>query len=84
MLKYRKGGVTTLEQALGYWQVWRKKHQRCLTLAHRPHDTRIIFHMVELFYNNHPLDDRIPKSPARTTWIELPGGWDGSPRETST
>jgi hypothetical protein len=76
ILKYRKGGVTTLEQALGYWTIWKKPHQKCLTLAHRPGDTRIIFHMVELYWLHQPNDSRHQKSPARTTWIELPE-WDG-------
>lgn len=76
ILKYRKGGVTTLEQAFGYWDIWRKPHGRCLTLAHAPADTRDIFHMVELYWLNQPEEFRHPKSGARTTWIELPG-WDG-------
>ena len=76
VLKYRKGGVTTLEQALGYWTIWRQRHQRCLTLAHRPGDTRLIFHMVELYWRYQPEEARHPKSPARTNWIELPD-WDG-------
>lgn len=76
VLKYRRGGVTTLEQALNYWQIWRMEHQECATFAHRQDDTRKIFRMVDRFYQNQPVSQRHPKTPASTLWIEFPG-WDG-------
>lgn len=76
ILKYRKGGVTTFEQAMNYWEIWRQQHRKCLMLAHRNMDTQIIFHMVETFHDHHPEQYRHPKSAAHRSWIELPG-WDG-------
>ena len=76
ILKYRRGGVTTLQQALNYWQIWRQEHQECATFAHRQDDTRKIFRMVDRFYQNQPVSQRHPKTPAKTLWIEFPT-WDG-------
>jgi hypothetical protein len=77
ILKYRKGGVTTLQQALSYWTLWRLKHQACLTLAHRPQDVRLIHAMVERFFEHQPAANRHRKTEAVTNWIEFPQPWDG-------
>jgi hypothetical protein len=76
VLKYRKGGVTTLQQALAYWTIWKERHQECFTIAHRPGDMRIIFRHVERFYEHQPAFFRHRKSSAVVNWIEFPD-WDG-------
>lgn len=71
ILKYRKGGVTTLQQALAYWQSWRHRHQECLTLAHVPQATRMIFRMVSRFYEYQPPARRHLKTQAVVNHIEF-------------
>lgn len=75
ILKYRKGGVTTLEQALAYWTVWKDEHRKCLTLAHRDQDLREIFGVVGRFYDNQPNEFRHRKSYSEVSRIEFPD-WD--------
>lgn len=77
ILKYRKGGVTTLEQALAYWTIWKDEHRKCLTLAHRDQDLREIFSVVGRFYDNQPNEFRHRKSFSEVSRIEFPD-WDSS------
>jgi len=74
ILKFRKGGVTTLEQALSYWDCWRQPHRDCVTLAHEDRATDMIFRMVSRFYENQPTH-RHRKTQARVSQIEFPD-WD--------
>jgi hypothetical protein len=90
VLKYRKGGVTTLEQAQAYHEISRHKHAECLTFAHRDEDTRMIFRMVDRYYDEQPEDYRHRKTQANVGHIEFPdmdsiymartAGGDGSGR----
>lgn len=72
ILKYRKGGVTTLQQALSYWEIWRHKHRPVRTFAQRVEDTRDIFRMVARFYDNQPEQYRHAKTAAEVMMIEFP------------
>ena len=72
ILKYRKGGVSTLEQALAYWSCWKDRHRECLTLAHEPESTRIIFRIVGRFYDYQPERYRHEKTEAFVNHIEFP------------
>lgn len=76
ILKYRKAGVTTYEQAAAYYTIWRIPHQGCLTLAHRPQDMMIIFQMVDRFYTHQPEEHRHKRTEAFRNWIEF-REWDG-------
>ena len=75
ILKYRKGGVTTLQQALSYWTIWAQEHAECVTFAHRPKDTRKIFRMVARYWKNQPVPHRHEKTQATVMNIEFPD-WD--------
>lgn len=72
ILKFRKGGVTTLQQALSYWTCWANRHRECLTIAHEVDSTRIIFRMVTRFYDAQPAEFRHPKTSANVNHIEFP------------
>jgi hypothetical protein len=51
VLKYRRGGITTEEQATSFHTI-QTPGQKCLTLAHTQQDTEIIFEMAKTFYAN--------------------------------
>lgn len=81
VLKYRKGGISTLQQALAYWTLRKGRYRRCRTLAHRGEDVSQIFSMVERFWQEEPDDGHRPrKTTAGKTHIELPdlGGYYGA------
>ena len=71
ILKYRRGGVTTLEQGLGYWTIWNTPNAVAHTFAHRSKDTRLIFRMVEHFYENQPERNRHKRTDAAVNHIEF-------------
>ena len=73
ILKYRRGGVTTLQQALGYWTTWAEPDSFVATLAHRTEDTRTIFMMVSRFYDRQAPDRRHRKTTAGVHHLEFPG-----------
>lgn len=75
ILKYRKGGISTLEQALSYWESWRNQHAECLTLTHDPDATRMIFRMVSRYYDHQPTRHRHAKTEAVVNHMEF-RGWD--------
>lgn len=50
ILKYRRGGITTLIQALEFHQVATYTNRDCVTLAHDGPNTEKIFRISELFY----------------------------------
>src|SRR5690606_33044355 len=54
VLKYRRGGVTTLAQGLCYHTVWSTEHSAARTFAHRKEDTATIFEMVKRFHDHQP------------------------------
>lgn len=72
ILKYRKGGVTTLQQALSYHTIWSQRNASCLTTAHEPEATRDIFRMVTGFYEYQPERHRHDKTAAQTYHVEFP------------
>lgn len=75
ILKYRRGGVTTLQQGLCYHLMWSQPHTEVRTYAHRAQDTRTIFQMVGLFYDFQPHEYRHPKTQASTYHLEFPAPW---------
>lgn len=54
LLKYRRGGFTTLEQALSYWSCATRPRSYAATLAHTRESTRRIFRITELFRERDP------------------------------
>lgn len=77
ILKYRRGGVTTMQQALGYHQMWAQPFSLVRTMAHRSEDTRTIFQMVDRFYENQPERHRHEKTSASTYHLEFPD-WEST------
>jgi hypothetical protein len=59
LLKYRRGGLTTWEQATSYRMIATQSNSTCITLADTDQNTRAIFRMVALMLH---LDPRCPKS----------------------
>lgn len=57
-LKYRRGGITTLEQAENYWLSVERPHSYIATLAHTDASTRRIFRIASLMRE---LDPRRPR-----------------------
>jgi len=51
VLKSRKGGITTWEQAKSFWLASMHHGQYCLTLAHDHETTQKIFDISQLFYD---------------------------------
>lgn len=54
LLKYRRGGFTTLEQALSYYECATAPGVECATLAHTVSDTQRIFEITQRFHENDP------------------------------
>ncbi len=54
LLKYRRGGFTTYEQAESYKLATTRKHTRCLTLAHTEESTTEIFRISKRYQENDP------------------------------
>jgi hypothetical protein len=54
LLKYRRGGFTTIEQASSYRLAVTKPRQQVATLAHTAKSTQRIFSMVKTFHANDP------------------------------
>lgn len=74
ILKYRQGGVTTLEQAASYERVVSNANQRVLTLAEVKDKTAEIFLMVSHFYENDDPEVRPPrKGVGNAQRLILPG-----------
>src|SRR6185503_2509256 len=51
VLKARREGITTLEQALSFYSVATRTNQQVVTVAHKKESTEMIFRMVNLFYD---------------------------------
>lgn len=58
LLKYRRGGFTTIEQALSYMACSTLPGVQCVTLANTRDQTNRIFRMVETFHENDPQHPR--------------------------
>jgi hypothetical protein len=54
LLKYRRGGFTTLEQALSYYECATAPGVECATLAHTLSDTQRIFEITQRLHENDP------------------------------
>ena len=63
ILKARRMGVTTLEQALNFFDLVMRENKEVITLAHDADNTEKIFRIANLFYEHFPASDR----PARLT-----------------
>jgi hypothetical protein len=70
LLKYRRGGFTTLEQALSYQLVTHVRHSQVVTLAHTNESTKRIFRIVKKY---HEMDPMAPekKGVGNATTLEL-------------
>jgi hypothetical protein len=51
ILKARRQGVTTLEQALNFWVVATQRNQQVMTLAHNDDSTEKIFRIPSMFFD---------------------------------
>jgi len=70
LLKYRRGGFTTWEQALSYRQVVTQPNTSCVTLSDTQENTKTIFRMVTLMSD---LDVQKPPSLMKSkSHIEVP------------
>ncbi len=65
LLKYRRGGFTTLEQGLSYHQVATKRYQSVMTMAHTENATKKIYEISEMFYEMDPYAPKKKKSNMR-------------------
>ncbi len=73
ILKDRKSGVSTLQQALAYHLIRTKGNAECRTLAHTDTDTRKLFRIVERFYKEELKAGTAPlKAPGSTYAIQFP------------
>jgi len=54
LLKYRRGGFTTLEQGLSYHQCVEFSYSQCITLAHTHNSTKRIFRIAKLYHERDP------------------------------
>lgn len=71
LLKYRRGGLTTLEQAISYRTCVTRPHAQCVTLAHTFDSTKRIFRIAKMF---HERDHRAPPTRGESqTQLEFPG-----------
>ncbi len=51
ILKARREGVTTYEQAISFWRTATQENASAVTLAHEAESTEIIFRIANLFYD---------------------------------
>lgn len=58
LLKYRRGGFTTLEQALSYRECVESPNTSCITLAHTGDSTKRIFKIAETFLKRDPVKQK--------------------------
>lgn len=68
VLKDRKSGISTLQQALAYHAVRTKENAECRTLAHTDLDTRKLFGIVERFYREEVKHGNPPAKAAGSTY----------------
>jgi hypothetical protein len=72
LLKYRRGGFTTLEQARSYVMVTGRRNINCLTLAQDGDVTQRIFRIARLMHERDPQAPAI-KGPGNQYRLEFPG-----------
>lgn len=73
VVKYRRGGITTLEQALSYELCSTRARSYCTTLAHEGESTRRIFRQVLDFHRHDP--EAVPRINTESkSEIELANG----------
>ncbi len=72
LLKYRRGGYTTLEQGISYYMASRHRNVTLLTLAQDDKTTNRIFRIVRLMHERDPQAPRI-KGPGNKRELEFPG-----------
>lgn len=72
LLKYRRGGYTTLEQGLSYYMASRQRNVTVLTLAQDDKTTNKIFRIARLMHERDPIAPRI-KGPGNKRELEFPG-----------
>ena len=70
VLKYRRGGITTEEQATSFYEIM-KGNKKCLTLAHTKDDAEVIFGIATNFYNQLENCVKPPKSRSEKREIKL-------------
>jgi len=69
VLKYRRGGITTYEQALSFWQACTKDRTNAVTIAQTQEDVKEIFGMVNRFYRHYDEGVRPRRTDASTELI---------------
>jgi hypothetical protein len=72
LLKYRRGGFTTLEQGLSYYMATRRRNVTVMTLAQDSDTTQRIFRIARLMHERDPRAPRI-KGPGNQYRLEFPG-----------
>lgn len=70
-LKYRRGGITTEEQAQSFYRILRN-NMSAFTLAHTIEDTITIFKIINNYYTNLPEQVQPERSQSRKKTIEFP------------
>lgn len=72
LLKYRRGGFTTIEQGINYSVIRSRQRSQVATIAHTDKSTKRIFRIAHLF---HELDKKAPKTINESkSGIELANG----------
>lgn len=71
ILKYRRGGITTNEQAKNLFYAMRDEGQHVVTLAHEGEDTEKIFGIARLMYNRMHSAYRRQRSPKQKRELEF-------------
>lgn len=71
VLKYRRGGITTEEQAQSFYKILRN-NVSAFTLAHTIDDALTIFNIVNTYYSSMPEECRPLRSNSKKKVIEFP------------
>ncbi len=70
VLKYRRGGITTVEQGISYRQAVSVRNTHLVTIAHQAESTRRIFRIPRLMHDKDPYAPEI-KGPGNTYELEF-------------
>ena len=71
LLKYRRGGFTTIEQGLSYQLTACRRHAQTVTLAHTSESTRRIFRIAKKYHEEDPSAPEL-KGVGNATTLEFP------------
>lgn len=71
LLKYRRGGFTTIEQGLSYQLTACRRHAQVVTLAHTSESTRRIFRIAKKYHEEDPSAPTL-KGVGNATTLEFP------------